>query len=225
MASWMIHLRIADDLLMRLHRIDETAFVMGNIAPDSGVPNSEWSEFHPPKTVTHFYKETKSGRVIDVDSFCRSYFSEDLISTYSLREYSFFLGYYLHLLTDVRWTETILSGLKKDYPKAYAESKNKLIETAKEDWYDLDFLYLEKHPDFHAFSVYENAIGFDNVFMDIFSRDAFDNRRQYICGFYRSGEHGDLYREYKYFTWDQSDAFVKDTSKLLLEQASFALKE
>ncbi len=225
MASWMIHLRIADDLLMRLQRIDETAFVVGNIAPDSGVPNSDWSEFHPPKTVTHFYKETKSGRGIDVNSFCRSYFSEDLISRYSLREYSFFLGYYLHLLTDVRWTETILSGLNKGYPKAYAESKNELIEAAKKDWYDLDFLYLEKHPDFHAFSVYENTIGFDNVFMDIFSRDAFDNRRQYICGFYRSEEHGDLYREYKYLTWDQSDAFVKDTSKLLLEQASFALKE
>ncbi len=221
----MIHLRIADDLLMRLQRIDETAFVVGNIAPDSGVPNSDCSEFHPPKTVTHFYKETKSGRGIDVNSFCRSYFSEDLISRYSLREYSFFLGYYLHLLTDVRWTETILSGLNKDYQKAYAESKNELIEAAKKDWYDLDFLYLEKHPDFHAFSVYENAIGFDNVFMDIFSRDAFDNRRQYICGFYRSEEHGDLYREYKYLTWDQSDAFVKDTSKLLLEQASFALKE
>lgn len=64
MASWMIHLGIADDLLMRLQRIDETAFVVGNIAPDSGVPNSDWSEFHPPKTVTHFYKETKSGRGI-----------------------------------------------------------------------------------------------------------------------------------------------------------------
>ena len=92
MASWMIHHRIADDLLMRLQRIDETAFVMGNIAPDSGVPNADWSEFYPPKTVTHFYKETKSGRIIDVESFCRSYFTEDLISTYSLREYSFFLA-------------------------------------------------------------------------------------------------------------------------------------
>lgn len=225
MASWMIHLRIADELLTRLRRIDETAFVMGNIAPDSGVPNSDWSQFHPPKTVTHFYQETASGRVIDVDSFCKRYFSENLISRYSLREYSFFFGYYLHLLTDVRWTKTILSGLKKDYPKAYAERKNKLIETAKEDWYDLDFLYLEEHPDFHAFSVYENAVGFDNEFMRIFSRDAFDNRRQYICGFYRSDEHGDLNREYKYLTRDQADAFVKDTSKWLLEQASFALKE
>ena len=225
MASWMIHLRIADALLMRLHRIDETAFVMGNIAPDSGVPNADWSEFHPSKATTHFYQNTESGRRIDVEAFCKRYFNESLISAYNRKEYSFFLGYYLHLLTDVRWSETILSKLKTDYPEAYAQDKKKLINAAKEDWYDLDFLYLETHPNFRAFSLYENAVGFDNVFMDIFSRDAFDNRRRYICGFYHSEEHGNLTREYKYLTREQADAFVTDTSKWLSEQADSILKE
>ena len=54
MASWMVHLRIADELLPHLKGVEETAFVMGNIAPDSGVPNEDWSAFHPPKTATHF---------------------------------------------------------------------------------------------------------------------------------------------------------------------------
>ena len=54
MASWMVHLRIADKLLDQLKDIDETAFVMGNIAPDSGVPNEDWTKFTPPKTVSHF---------------------------------------------------------------------------------------------------------------------------------------------------------------------------
>lgn len=43
MASWMVHLRIADAFLDKLENIDETAFVMGNIAPDSGVPNEYWT--------------------------------------------------------------------------------------------------------------------------------------------------------------------------------------
>ena len=42
MASWMVHLRIADRFLEESENIDETAFVMGNIAPDSGVPNEDW---------------------------------------------------------------------------------------------------------------------------------------------------------------------------------------
>lgn len=119
MASWMVHLRIADKLLDQLKNIDETAFVMGNIAPDSGVPN--------------------------------------------------------------------------------------------EDWYDIDFLYLKQHPDFRGFSIYEHAVNFDNEFMSIFAKDAFENRRQYICCFYRNDERGELEREYKYLTPEQAEAFVQKT--------------
>ena len=54
MASWMIHLRIADLMLNELKDIDEAAFVMGNIAPDSGVPNEDWTNNHPPKNVSHY---------------------------------------------------------------------------------------------------------------------------------------------------------------------------
>lgn len=218
MASWMIHLRIADALFPQWKRLDETAFVMGNIAPDSGVPNADWSEFHPPKTVTHFQTRTDDRGFIDTAAFCDRYFNDKRIKGYSVREYSFFLGYYVHLLTDVRWSKTIHASLQTEHPREYAEDRRKLVETAKEDWYDLDFLYLEQHPAFRAFAVYENAVGFENDFMDIFSRDAFENRRQYICGFYHSDEHGDLHRAYRYLTPERADAFVQDTSQWLLEQ-------
>lgn len=218
MASWMVHLRVADKLLSRLDNIDETAFVIGNIAPDSGVPNSDWSEFHPPKTVSHFYKKNEDGIYVDIGVFCERYFSPDVIKTYNKREFSFFLGYYVHLLTDMRWITDIAGALKKDYPEEYENDNNSLIWKAKGDWYDLDFLYLRQHPDFRAFAIYENAVGFENEFMDIFSSDAFDNRRQYICGFYRGDGHGDLYRKYKYLTQKQADDFVAETSKLIFEQ-------
>ena len=54
MASWMIHLRVADLLLDRIPDLDETAFVMGNIAPDSGTVSPDWSRYFPPKSVSHF---------------------------------------------------------------------------------------------------------------------------------------------------------------------------
>ena len=36
MASWMIHLRIADKLLDRIPGLSPIEFIMGNMAPDSG---------------------------------------------------------------------------------------------------------------------------------------------------------------------------------------------
>ena len=38
MASWMIHLRIADKLLDKIPDLSPIEFIMGNMAPDSGVP-------------------------------------------------------------------------------------------------------------------------------------------------------------------------------------------
>ena len=218
MATWMVHLRIADALLPHLPELDETAFIMGSMAPDSGVPNEDWSEFHPPKSVSHFEIQTNDGeRCIDLDAFRARYLNAEAMRGYTLRERSFFLGYYAHLLTDVRWSETIVRELKRAYAAHYAQDKHALYRAAKEDWYDLDFLYLEHHPDFRTFSIYENAVGFDNCYLDLFAKDAFENRRQYICGFYHSDEHGELHRDYRYLTAARADAFVADTTAWLLE--------
>ncbi len=211
MASWMVHLRIADKLLDRIEGLDRTAFVMGNIAPDSGVPNEDWTEFHPPKTISHFKTKPEDETYFDIEKFCTQYFREETIKAYSNIEYSFFLGYYVHLLSDVEWTDNIYKALLAAYPDEAMKDKYKLVWDAKADWYDLDFLYLSEHPDFRAFNIYENAVGYDNEFMDMFAVDAFDNRRQYICGFYRSDNHGDLHREYTYLTPSQAERFVDDT--------------
>ena len=84
--------------------LDETAFVMGNIAPDSGVPNENWTEFYPPKVVSHFKTKADDETFFDVEEFCNKYFNKELIKSYSKKEYSFFLGYYVHLLTDIDWS-------------------------------------------------------------------------------------------------------------------------
>ena len=49
MASWMVHLRIADLLLEEYDTVEQTEFIMGNIAPDSGVPSEDWKYYTPSK--------------------------------------------------------------------------------------------------------------------------------------------------------------------------------
>lgn len=104
MATWMVHLRIADGIMKEIPKLERQEFIMGNIAPDSGVPNEDWSVFTPHTNVSHF----KTDGEITIPLFRDKYMNKELWAGYSEREKSFFLGYYVHLLTDVLWKENIV---------------------------------------------------------------------------------------------------------------------
>mgnify|MGYP003296610317 CR=1 FL=1 len=219
MASWMIHLRIADKLLDQIPNLSPVEFIMGNIAPDSGVPNEDWSAFKPSTKLSHFRKNSgeKVGKNIDITAFTSQYFTPEMRKCYDEKQNSFYLGYLTHLLTDVLWADQVaLPSFEKFIGKGIA-SNHPMVNKIKDDWYDLDFLYLKKHPGFRAFRVYLGAVGFRNTYMDIFSEDAFDNRREYITGFYLQ-ENTNLDREYPYLTEAETDRFVENSVASILIQ-------
>lgn len=209
MASWMVHLRIADKLLDRISGLSPVEFIVGNIAPDSGVPNEDWSVFTPSTKISHFHSERH--KKADPDLFAQKYFTPELQASYDEKQYAFYLGYLVHLMTDVAWSETILYPAKKKFSSEMAADPTGFIWKMKEDWYDLDFLYLKEHPGFRAFRVYLGAVGFENRYMEEFSTTAFENRRQYITGFYLAGKDG-LDRAYPYLTKEEMDLFVQTTA-------------
>jgi hypothetical protein len=43
MATWITHLRIAENILNKGYNLETTPFTVGNISPDSGVPNEDWT--------------------------------------------------------------------------------------------------------------------------------------------------------------------------------------
>lgn len=216
MASWMVHLRIADNLLSKIPNLSETEFTVGNIAPDSGIPNGDWSAYTPSKEVSHFKREKPGGgKSIDTAAFTRKYFTPEQQLSYTRQKASFYLGYLVHLLTDILWSDKIFSPTMEKLPEDCAAGRKNFIEKIKEDWYDLDFLFLREHPDFHAFAVYESAVGFENTYMTEFAPDAFDNRRAYITSFYRE-PNGHLDREYPYLTKGEMDAFVENSTEEII---------
>ena len=205
MASWMVHLRIADRLLDQIPDLSPVEFIVGSIAPDSGVPNADWSNFTPNTKVSHFKTaDKKAGPEI----FAAKYFTPAQRSGYDARQYAFHLGYLTHLMTDVLWSEQIALPTLRKYAKEDAPDREEFIWRIKEDWYDLDYKYLRDHPGFRAFRVYLGAVGFRNNFMEEISEDAFDNRRQYITDFYLQGK-DNLDREYSYLTEKEMNHFVE----------------
>ena len=212
MASWMVHLRIADKLLDIIPDLSPTEFIVGNIAPDSGVPNEDWSAFSPPTKVSHF---KSAGKKANPEAFAAKYFARP--SEYNRKQYSFYLGYLTHLLTDVLWSEQVARPSLDRFGKSDAPDREEFIWKLKQDWYDLDFKYLRDHPDFRAFYVYRNAIDFQNDYMEEFAPDAFDNRRRYITQFYLTGREN-LDREYPYLTEAEMDGFTEQAVHKILDK-------
>jgi hypothetical protein len=60
MASWIIQLHIADALLGLFPKLDPACFVVGNIAPDSGIPDEKWETFRPP--TVYLNRRVQNGR-------------------------------------------------------------------------------------------------------------------------------------------------------------------
>ena len=218
MASWMVHLRVADALLDRVDGLCPVEFVVGNIAPDSGVPNEDWSAFTPGTHVSHFKRVgAKDTKDIDIGAYLEKYWSPELRHGYSREQRSFYLGYLTHLLTDVLWSKKIARPSVARYPEEAAQDRTALIRKLKRDWYDLDHKFLRDHPGFRAFEIYRNAVGLRNTYMDIFSEAAFDNRREYITGFYAQPPEG-LDREYPYLTEAEMDGFVEEAVEAILRE-------
>ena len=212
MASWMVHLRVADKLLDRITGLSETEFIIGNMAPDSGIPNEDWSVFTPSSEVSHFRTTDENGiKLIHEDWYIEKYFSSEQRMSYNIKQYSFYLGYFVHLLTDKLWARDIVYPLRTKYLKSYKQNRSEWFYVMKQDWRTLDISFLKQHTDFRSFVIYERAAGFKNIFIDFFAEDAFDNRRAYITQSYRI-ESENIEAESKFLSEADIEQFVQNTA-------------
>lgn len=206
MATWIAHLRVAEEILKKGYQFDIESFVIGNIGPDSGVPNEDWSSFNPPKKLTHWLGEDKK---IDAEAFKDKYIDNKIYE--SEKEFSFIIGYYVHLLTDIEWGKLYAEKKKISLYKDGLDKDADFIWTIKKDWYGLDYLYLEKNPDNIFNTVFKNV---DNVpdYLDYFPKGAFEKKVKYIIEFYL-GENDETKDNFIYLTEKEMDKFIVSATK------------
>ncbi len=144
MATWIAHLRIAENLLKHIPGLDPGQFAIGNITPDSGIPDENWEKFNPPPEVTHFKRSKNVHKDIADLDFYRGYLVD--ISPDDTPRYSFRLGYFFHLITDNLWTIKVGKPTQERFAEQFAKEDNFIWEV-KKDWYGLDHIYVRDHPD------------------------------------------------------------------------------
>ena len=202
MATWIAHMRIAEHFMNFDEKLNSNEFLVGNLAPDCGVPNEDWSKFTPDSNVTHWKLDGKNINI------------KDFKDKYIHNSNPFYLGYFFHLITDIEWDK--LFTRKKSEP-LYYEGLNtdpQFIWIIKKDWYGQDHLYLERNPDSIFFRNFQHINEFNNIYFEIYPEDAFTKRIRYITDFYLNTKE-DAGREFPYLSKNEMDSFVDETIVLL----------
>lgn len=210
MASWLTHLRAAEKIKQKISGIDFSYFIIGSIAPDSGIPDENRRNYTPSKEVTHFrYK--KDGVISDMNEsvFFDSYLVPEKIITRSDSTRSFLWGYYFHLITDKLWLEKYFTPFEKNYESEFQNPDRDFVDFIREEMVSLDFEYIKKN----GSELIDQVKNFDgNIsFFNEFSSDHIYECKKRIVDFYR-GEPLGLDREYKYLNPQIMEEFISKVS-------------
>ncbi len=215
MATWGLHMRMAETFLEKGLAVDPESFLIGNIGPDCGMPNEDWSKFDPPTEVSHW--SDKGRRNIYHDKFYEAYL-KDKIDDH--KAWSFYVGYYVHLLTDEAWSKFYRFKCDTDLLYAPIKEDKKFIWTIKHDWYDLDHVYFRDNPESIFYKIFQHVKDFPN-YLPYYPEGAIMRQVKHITTFYLKSN-DNLDREYVYLTMDEMDRFMEEASekieKILREQ-------
>lgn len=129
----MVHFAVAQKLSLP-HPMP--AFLLGSISPDAihareHVTRSE-------KGATHLVQEGRFPSIATLQAACNSYLEQDRNSEWL----AFVLGYFAHIYTDIRWTETVYA----DFERAYDGDPGGIRETYNREVSQLEFHLLRQEP-------------------------------------------------------------------------------
>lgn len=211
MATWIAHIRLTQNLLDYGFQLPIEPFLVGNIAPDSGIAdkNGNWQ---PPKNITHWYDENK---YIQPEDFYEKYLADTPLSA---NEYAFLLGYYCHLVADVEWIAQIWKPMSRlPHWQAILNSPDVDHWTIKKDWYGCDFIYLRDNSDNLYETVFKKVETFPD-YLDYLLPGAVMQSVQRIRDYYENEESQQLSyaHDYPYLKPEDMDGYVECTTTVLI---------
>jgi hypothetical protein len=212
MGTWICHLRIAEKLLPHFPELDRVTFAFGNLAPDSGIPNETWTEFDPPKEVTHFLQKGEGEHMIRDLVYYREYLA-NLNPQDDVQKYSFRLGYFTHLICDILWSKYILAATKTLCKEMIEKDTLEAWGIIKDDWYGLDQLYNQAHPEGLFWQVIHKT-PYPPSYLEFINEKPLYQQLDHIRKFY--GEPDPVFfieRKYPYLNEDTMRRIVNDTVK------------
>ncbi len=212
MATWIVHLRIADTCIKNNIVPDrfKREFILGSVSPDCGYGKKDsYGEFMPPPEITHW---APGG--IKVHCEYKKFFTQYLRNRERNGDYYFYLGYYIHLITDIMWSATMYLPTKTEYADEY-EKDPEFLKVIKKDWYDLDFKFIRSNPDFEPYRILKNNKEVKD-YLPYYKNGQLSVQTKFIADYYSTAVPDyNLDREYTYLDEQTMDAFIECAGKII----------
>lgn len=203
MALWAIHFRIADHIIDHAGCLDTDYFIIGNIAPDCGIPVA--GGYFPPSEITH---RTGGGNYkgnCDYDSIYRDFIKNET----DIKRKSFWIGYFVHYITDCLWVSEIYDALEDKYgPLPIGSALNNKI---RKEWSNLDYTYFYENVS-ASFEKFKMIDSFDEDYPAFYRKGDITSRMKFIKNFYLTKP---IKMNYKYTSMDEVNDFIVHASKVI----------
>ena len=228
MCNWITPSMIADHILARRPDLDRRGFAIGSIAPDCNVENETWTDFTPPREVTHWMKDHKK-RTDDYLDFFAKY--RDGKSLSGPEEKSFLLGYAAHLIADAEYQKffrgekhlnamyTRLRALPEkpqllaDLPESF-DSLKKIFSkwTIFADVVDLEEKYILSHPD-SCYNTFIRTTDHFPDYLDYLPPGAIPRKIPLMAPAVNENKHRDA--SHLFFTPAEYEIFIQSTCRII----------
>ena len=210
MPTWANHFRIADKLLPHLKTLNTEYFIIGNIAPDCGIPDSSHGVYMPPTGETHFTKDYYYSKKTDCDYnyIYNTYIKNETV----IKKKSFYVGYYIHLFADCYYANKLFLPIENKYGDfRYNDEVRKTVAAERNN---IDFLYFTENesPSFELFKTYG---AWNEAYPEWYRNNEISRQMKNIVRHYTVNKPKKM--EYHYLTPQIMDAFVNEASIELLD--------
>lgn len=209
MAPWVMHLRVAA-LVNEVLKASEAPFYVGSVAPDSGRKLDGFT-YDPPKNISHCYDGIRD-RLVCNDEFYYRYAANERDPA----KKAFYLGYYVHVLTDTAFVSEVVHPLIVERGRDYWRAN---VENIRASWFEIDFRFLAENRPFHPLSVLAKLNSIPDGYLPFFRPGDVYDRVAAINALY-AGCVPDEKRELIGLDCAGGDAFVIRTSERIVKRLS-----
>ncbi|MCM1114176.1 MAG: zinc dependent phospholipase C family protein [Clostridium sp.] len=208
MAFWSVHFLISDWFIKRLDNLDVEYFVIGNIAPDCSPACN--GGYYPPSEVTHVTHNGNNKSNCDYQFIYDNY----IANARENKARSFWIGYYVHLFTDVLWSRQLYYAKKAE--QKTAEQEKYFKKKIREEWSNFDQILIREKPS-ESFEIFKQLPGFDEAYPD-FYKDNEIARQQYNIIHHRYCGEKPAAMEYEFTDAEEIYAFIKTAPEIIYKR-------